>query len=86
MESGHRSPHQANHSNNFIAKGLQNRESYLFQLFNNVPWMRVSRVFSSEAILGFSPRVGNETVQGLGQGKQGTLLNCRKHSASTVRN
>ena len=29
--------HLANDSNTFIAKGLQNRQSNLFQLFDNVP-------------------------------------------------
>ena len=29
-------PNQSNHSNTFIAKGLQNRQSNLFQLFNIV--------------------------------------------------
>ena len=43
MEIGNRSPHQANRSAIFIAKGLQNRQSNLFQLFNNVPWLSPTR-------------------------------------------
>ena len=37
MKVGHRFSHQSNHSNTFISKGLQNRQTNLFQLFNNVP-------------------------------------------------
>ena len=39
MKIGHRFPHQVNSSNTVIAKGLQNRQSSLFQLFDNVPWL-----------------------------------------------
>ena len=40
-------PPVANDSNTFIAKGFQNRQSKLFQLFNNVPWLSWVRPFQS---------------------------------------
>ena len=44
MKVGHRFPTSAKGlkqttPNTFIAKGLQNRQTNLFQLFNNVPWL-----------------------------------------------